>query len=498
MSIHMPPPPAIMSADFLMHWRALYPKFGALIDEGTPLVKALRFLGLALWQDRRLHDAAEVLKMAASLAQNDPVILAELGSLLCAAGRKIEAVQYLSASLELDPHQTQTWLNVAGLCNEIGNKGTAEQAFQAALDLDPHSAEATAGLGLLYIESRRFEDAARLLTAAVERGVTAMAIYACLGQTLHLLGEFSRASAAFEKAARACPGEARIIQKYAQARLIETTIEDSVEQAIETYHKIAGDHAEDIGAVCRAAFQALAGYGQQQAAIRLGRALLERAPDDPIIIYHLDALMGRAHDRAPRDYVTACFDHYAPSFDQHLVKVLDYHVPDKCHTMLVETGMKFARILDLGCGTGLAAPYLSSFGGHLTGVDISPRMLDKARERNLYGRLIEDDAIDYLSKEDAPFDLIASLDVLVYFGDLTPLFAAAAARLAPGGVFAFSFETGRHEDYTLLPSGRFAHDPAYVERLYSGCFTRIAGVSTTLRLEANRPVAGRIVLLRRN
>jgi len=66
------------------------------------------------------------------------------------------------------------------------------------------------------------------------------AIYACLGQTLYLLGDFSKASAALEKAARACPDEVRIVQKYAQARLTETIIESSVEDAFEVYHAIAG------------------------------------------------------------------------------------------------------------------------------------------------------------------------------------------------------------------------------------------------------------------
>ncbi len=95
-------------------------------------------------------------------------------------------MHYLTASLKLDPEQTLVWLTLAGLCNEIGDKTSAEQAFRAALELDSASAEAAAGLGLLYIEMRRFEDAARLLSAAVEHGVTAMPIYACLGQTLYL------------------------------------------------------------------------------------------------------------------------------------------------------------------------------------------------------------------------------------------------------------------------------------------------------------------------
>jgi tetratricopeptide (TPR) repeat protein len=149
-------------------------------------------------------------------------------------------------------------------------------------------------LGLLYIEMRHFEDAARLPSAAVERGVTAITIYACLGQTLYLLGDFSNASAALEKAARACPEEARVVQKYAHARLTETMIEGSAEEAIAVYHAIAGRHAEDLTKVCRMAFQSLCGYGRKEAAIRLGEALLDRVPDDPVISYHLDALRGQA------------------------------------------------------------------------------------------------------------------------------------------------------------------------------------------------------------
>ncbi len=171
-------------------WRSQYPQFGALVDGGAPPAKALRFLGLALWQDGRLDDAAEVMKAASSVAP-DPTVLGELGSVLWAAGRKIEARGQFTASLRLAPNQSQVWLNVAGLSNELGDKTMAERAFRTVLELDPTSADAAAGLGLLCIERRRYAEAAEMLTAAVERGVTAMPVYACLGQTLFLLGDFS-------------------------------------------------------------------------------------------------------------------------------------------------------------------------------------------------------------------------------------------------------------------------------------------------------------------
>jgi hypothetical protein len=46
----------------------------------------------------------------------------------------------------------------------------------------------------------------------------------------------------------------------------------------------------------------------------------------------------------------------------------------------------------------------------------------------------------------------------------------------------------------LKPSGRFAHDPAHVEKIYGARFRAVASQSTTLRFEANQPVAGQLLL----
>ena len=484
--------------DSLALWRAEYPRFGALVDDGATAQQALRFLGLALWQDGRLGEAVNALKQAAAAAPADPVTLGELGSLLCAAGRKAEALHCLTVSLALAPDQKQVWLNVGGLRVELGDRDKAERAFRKALDLDPGCAEAEVGLGLLCVERRRYQEAAQLLGAAVARGVTAMPVYACLGHTLYLLGDFAGAAAALEKAARACPDEARIVQKYAEARLIETLIAGSVVEAIESYLATAGRHAQDLILVCGRAFQILCAYGKPEAAIRLGEILQKRSPDDPILAYHLDALHGRAHARAPDAYLAACFGAYAADFDRHLVEVLDYRVPEALRAMLARTGRAFPRMLDLGCGTGLTAPSLAPLGDHLTGVDIAPRMLDKARERKLYDALVEGEAVAWLNGASAPFDLVVSLDMLIYFGDLAALFEAVAGRLDAGALFACSFESLECDRWALRSSGRFAHDPDYVGSILAARFRVVDSLSLTMRFEANAPVAGQLLLLRRS
>ena len=57
------------------------------------------------------------------------------------------------------------------------------------------------------------------------------------------------------------------------------------------------------------------------------------------------------------------------------------------------------------------------------------------------------------------FDLIVAADVLVYVGDLAPLFAAVETALTADGLFAFSVETYEGDGYRLEPTIRFAHSP---------------------------------------
>ena len=423
--------------------RGQHAQFACALDQGASLVTALRHCGIMFWRDGRLDDAAQMLTAAAEAVPDDPTIVAELGYILRAQGKKAEAMQCMLRSLALDSCQLQVWLSAAGLSNEAGDKSAAEDAYLQALALDGRCAEAAVGLGLLYVEARQYKKGARLLGLAVDLGSASAPIWACLAQTRYLLGDFSGASAAFAQALRLGPGDCALVQRYGRVRLIETVIERPVEEAIAVYLKTTGEHAEDVLDVCRAAFQALGGYGPCEAAIRLGRALLERMPDDPVIGFHLATLTGCAFDRAPAPYLIASFNKYAQHFDRHLVEVLDYQVPEKIHLLLAETGGTFKHLLDLGCGTGLAAPYFTSFGGTLTGVDISPGMLDKARERGLYDYLIEEEVVAFLSGCEATYDLIAALDVLVYFGDLAPLFAAVASRLEPGGDFRIQLRDKR-------------------------------------------------------
>jgi predicted TPR repeat methyltransferase len=180
------------------------------------------------------------------------------------------------------------------------------------------------------------------------------------------------------------------------------------------------------------------------------------------------ALLGKAEPPValPQAYVARLFDQYAPHFDAHLTEKLGYRAPALIAEALDSTalGRRFARALDIGCGAGLMGQALRERVDHLTGVDLSPAMIAKARERGVYDALEVGEATALLQRS-APeaFNLVVAADSLVYIGDLAPAFAAIATALTPDGLFAFTVETGEGAGFVLGPAMRFAHARAYAE-----------------------------------
>ena len=159
------------------------------------------------------------------------------------------------------------------------------------------------------------------------------------------------------------------------------------------------------------------------------------------------------------------------------------------------------RILDLGCGTGLFGEQTGAFRGYLVGIDLSPKMIEKARERGIYDDLMIGDLVECLSvMDEQSFDLAVAADVFVYLGDLSDIFLQVRRILSPAGLFAFSIETVADDakDYVLNPSGRYAQSGNYVRQLSEQFgFVVSSSVAVTLRKDQGEPVAGSIYLLQK-
>ncbi len=171
----------------------------------------------------------------------------------------------------------------------------------------------------------------------------------------------------------------------------------------------------------------------------------------------------------PPAYVRALFDQYAPKFETALVDDLGYRGPALLFKAVlaarhaVRKPAFFRRAIDLGCGTGLAANAFAREVDHFTGIDLSPRMIEKSRATGLYAELEVGDMLEGLrGKPDASAELIVAADAMVYVADLVPVLNEARRVLAAGGLLAFTVETHGGDGVMIGEGLRYAHGAAYV------------------------------------
>ena len=237
-------------------------------------------------------------------------------------------------------------------------------------------------------------------------------------------------------------------------------------------------------------------------AITWYRRYLDLVPGEPEALHMLAALGDRpAPNRASDGYVTAYFDRFAEDFDHQLVDELDYQVPqllyDAVAPCLNDAALQL-DILDLGCGTGLSGRLFRRHANRLDGVDLSPAMLDRARDRNVYDSLTAGEISAHLKGLTRQYDVLLAGDVLAYFGQLSGLFRAISSVAREGALFAFSVEARRRAGYRLTPSGRYAHGRRYITRLAAAAGLREVSVTREqLRYEYGEPVMGDIWVFER-
>ena len=153
-------------------------------------------------------------------------------------------------------------------------------------------------------------------------------------------------------------------------------------------------------------------------------------------------------------------------------------------------------IIDLGCGTGLFGMEIKQFCGHLEGIDLSEKMLDEAKGKCVYNKLIKQDIITYLSNENLNFDYFIATDVFVYIGDLRDVFRLIKSRNKTGGKLAFSTEDYDGDGFFLEQSGRYSHSKTYIESLCKNFGYELRHFETQpLRKDKTQFITGGLYLL---
>ncbi len=158
------------------------------------------------------------------------------------------------------------------------------------------------------------------------------------------------------------------------------------------------------------------------------------------------------HDDGPQ--LSQPYQRYAPAYDASGQVRFALLVHIYLHDLLARHPAPGRRALDLACGTGTLALLLADEGWEVTGVDSSPAMLAQAAAKfagapaERRPSLVQADMRQIAGLVPAgAYDLATctydSLNYMLDAADLAAAFAAAAAALAPGGVYVADMNT-RH------------------------------------------------------
>ncbi len=213
--------------------------------------------------------------------------------------------------------------------------------------------------------------------------------------------------------------------------------------------------------------------------------------------YIADSVRGTETAQAQAAMTVDLFDAFAESYDANLKNIQNRgpKIIGKLLNAIQIPRKRVMTVLDAGCGTGLCAPFLRPFARVLHGVDLSEGMLTKCKAKNSYDQLARSDLGSIGTLPPGPYDLIASSDVLVYFGNLAQVLANFAQLLRPGGWLLITVEDAGEatslQGWTLTPTGRHKHSNDYIRRALTAAGFGIPTVtlSDNLRHENGEPVA---------
>lgn len=432
------------------------------VEHDPAHLRALNNLGIVLEAAERWDEAMHAYRQALAVDDSRAIIHYNLGHALHASGRADEAIAAYREAIRLDANDPDFHGNLAAALHHVGERERALESFEAAVKRGAMNPSIWRQWGYCHYELGRVREARAIFHRAAEMPEAGVRAFCDLGRACEVLRDWPEAERAYREAVQRQPSQSPAHEGLARA-------------------------------VCA--------QGDRARLVEVFDAWLKHLPMNPVAMHLRGAMLGEnAPVNASSDYVRSVFDAFADEFDETLAR-LGYRGPQ-----LLTDDLKRHRpegrldLLDAGCGTGLCGPRLRPLAAKLVGVDLSAKMLERARERGMYDELVEADLIEYLHRTPSAWDAVVAADTLCYFGDLSRVVAALAGALRPGGIVLFSVEAAaeaaRDEiGFQLQPHGRYVHDERYVRSSLEQAGLRLMELRReTLRNEGGKPVEGLLVV----
>ncbi len=389
------------------------------------------FYTAILLGDSECYDQAlPLLEKAHELQPAQPAILYQLGVYQSILGQNNSAIESFNKVMNIDPEHWQAAYNLGAAHYAVGNIPEAIHAYSLAARLNPNDADIFFNLGLAYSKAGAIQEAIDSYLTSREIEPDDPNIHYNLGRLYKEKGDKNNAINSLETAIALQPDFGAALTNIG----VLYVCQGMTDKAIAVYKKL----------------------------IKIGHTKTSAS-------HILNALQETTTDAAPIDYVKDLFDDFADHFEERLLHDLSYNTPhifvDLFKNKVNHEKSTNLRMLDLGCGTGLCGEAFAEIVNYSTGVDISSKMVAKARKKNIYNQLIIDDIISFLESSPDTYDLIVASDVFVYLGELESIFRLLPKWLARNGKIIFSTEYYDGKGYKLRKSCRYAHSRSYINIL---------------------------------
>ena len=405
------------------------------------------------------------------------------------------AIEYFDKAIQLKPDYAEAWANKAVSLIELERYDEALAHYDQAIKLKPDYAEAWANKGVTLSRIKRYDEALAHYDKAIQLKPDYAEAWANKGVTLSRLKRYGEDIAHYDQAIQLKPDYAEAWANKG-ATLYDLKRYDEAIAHCNQAIQLKPDHANAYysrGMSCLALEQLIPASDDLALAIKYNSDKKEK------IDFILASLKGENQPSAPpKEFITELFDDYAAKFESHLVNALKYRAHDVLYRNLKEIIEDDLDILDLGCGTGLMGELLKPHAEKLTGIDISSKIIEEARAKNVYDQLYQSDLNEFLQANTANFDLVSATDVLIYMGDLSKAFLNVYKALRKGGYFCFTVEKLDAGEYFLNKTLRYSHSVEYCENLAkNNQFQIVSNETNVIREENGVDVLGLYFVLRK-
>lgn len=455
-------------------------------------------LGDLLFKQEQYDKATRYYKQAISHQRGCAEAYYGLGRLAITQKDWASAIGYLERTLVLRENDGAAHTQLAHVYFKKEKYDKAAEHYKKRLTLEPKHTSTLLGLGACLVKQGHFEAGIKRLKQCIQYQGHYTEVYENLLAAYRALGDDRSAL----KYALWLYQTAPNLENRFQLGLVYMMI-DQHSEALDHFRAILRETPNHLNAHMNMGTIYLKQRVYAKAILHYQKAY-QLDPSNQQLPYVLHALKQTPNKalptRAPVAYIKPLFDQYAPYFEQHLMEYLHYTVPKRIGTMVSEQIMptfleKKLRILDLGCGTGLCGESLVAYAECLTGVDVSEKMLARAKQKKIYHQLVIDDILCFLAQK-GDWHLLIAGDTLPYFGDLNLIFKKSRKVIQEKGFFVFTIEKTSEKMYQLQQTARYAHHPTYIEQLADRYqWSTVACEDIVCREQHQKPIQGYLYAL---